>query len=182
MNLRRLSFLVTTTLCAFTFLFSTASAPADPKKEKVVGALLTAGAGAVASALSAPKKEKVVGTVKTEGGSSIRINGKTAGSGASVSCGDVLETTDSAKVALASGQEYVIDPGSKVKLTCSPDGKVALLVIYGGIHPVGGTADYLDPLPWLAAFANGNSSFPSIGGGKTVSTVLPTGQVIFTNN
>ena len=160
MNLNRpLSFLATM-LCAFAFLFATGT-----------------------PAFAAKKKEKTVGTVKIEGGGSIKINGKTAGNGAELKCGDTIETGDApVQVSLEGGKEYTVDPGTKVKITCSPNGAVALLVIYGGVHPVGGDADYLDPLPWLAAFANGNSSFPSIGGvgGKTISTVLPTGQVVFT--
>jgi hypothetical protein len=161
MNLnRRLSFLATI-LCAFAFLFATGT-----------------------PAFAAKKKEKTVGTVKVEGGGSIKINGKTAGNGAELKCGDTIETgNEPVDVALEGGKEYTVDPGTKVRITCSPTGAVALLVIYGGVHPVGGDADYLQPLPWLAAFANGNSSFPSIGGGasgRTISTVLPTGQVVFT--
>jgi hypothetical protein len=171
MNLRRLSFLATVALCALPFLFPANAAPISNNDWQ--------------DNPSQKKKEKTVGTVKVEGGGSVKINGKTAGNGAKLKCGDTLETgNDPVDVALEGGKEYTVDPGTKVKITCSPlNGAVALLVIYGGIHPVGGDADYLQPLPWLAAFANGNSSFPSIGGGasgRTISTVLPTGQVIFT--
>jgi len=135
-------------LCAFTFLFAAASAPA-----------------------ATAKKEKAVGTLETEGGTTIRVNGKTAGNGTELKCGDVIETANkSVKVAIASGLEYVIDAGTKVRLTCSSSGKVSLLVIYGGVHPVGTAEDSFEPLPWMAAFANANSSFPSTGGGSQSSS------------
>lgn len=142
----RFSFLVTT-LCAFTFLFATATAPAAPAK-----------------------KERIVGTVKIEGGGSVRINGKTAPSGAQLKCGDLIETTESVIASLASGKEYVIEPGSRVRLVCSGNGPVRFLVIFGGIHPVGTGDDTIDPLPYLAAFGFGNYSFPSIGGGTSATT------------
>ncbi len=157
MNLNRTLSLLATTLCAFAFLFTTATASAAPAKP--------------------------AGTVKAEGSVTVKINGKTAGNGAEVKIGDYLETgSESVNVLLVSGQEYVIDPGSKVRFVKSANGAVAILVLYGGIHLVGSESEYVDPLPWLAAFANGNSSFPSIGGvgGRTISTVLPGGQVIYT--
>ena len=154
MNLRRFSFLVTTTLCAFTFLFAPASVSA------------------------APKKEKVVASLKTEAGITIKVNGKTSGNGAALRCGDVLETAnESVNVVLGSGPEYVIDPGTKVRLTCSPSGRVGFLVSYGGIHPVDGVEPYT-PLPWIPAFANANSSFPSTGGGGAATN---TGKIPVVN-
>jgi hypothetical protein len=170
MNLRRLSFLATAALCALPVLFPTESAAIQ----------FTDNLGNDLQA--AKKKEKTVGTVKIKGGGTIKINGKTAGDGAKLKCGDTIVTgNDPVDVALEGGKEFTVDPGSKVKVVCSPNGSVALLLIIGGIHPVGGDADFLQPLPWQAAFANGNSSFPSIGGvgGRTISTVLPTGQIIF---
>jgi hypothetical protein len=144
----RLSSLAATMLCAFTFLFVATTAPAV-----------------------AAKKEKVVGKLETENGVSIRVNGKTTGNGGELKCGDVLETaSESVKVAFASGLEYVIDAGTKVRLACTPNGKVTLVVIYGGVHPVGVEHDPLPDLPWLAAFGNANASFPSTGGGFPAAT------------
>ena len=141
----RLSSLATT-LCAFAFLFATPGAQA------------------------APKKEKVVGSVKIEDSGTVRINGKTEGSGATLRCGDLIETTNSVIASLASGQEYVIDAGSRVRLVCSGNGPVKFLVSFGGVHPVGtGVDDTIDPLPYLAAFGFGNFSFPSIGGGNSAT-------------
>lgn len=142
----RLSFLATI-LCAFAMLFATPVAPAAPAK-----------------------KERIVGTVKIEGGGTVRINGKTTQSGATLRCGDLIETTESVIVSLTSGKEYVIDPATRVRLTCTGNSPVRFLVIYGGIHPVGTGDDTIDPLPYLAAFGFGNFSFPSIGGGTSADT------------
>ena len=146
MNLNpRVSFLATT-LCAFALLF------------------------AMPVAQAAPKKEKAVGTVKIEDRGTVRINGRTEGTGATLRCGDLIETTESVIASLASGQEYVIDPGSKVRLVCSGNGPVKFLVSFGGVHPIGtGGDDTIDPLPYLAAFGFGNFSFPSIGGGNSAT-------------
>lgn len=158
MNLKRTFSLLATTLCAFAFLFTTATAPAAPAK-------------------------KPAGTVKAEGSTIVKINGSTAGDGAELKIGDYLETgNESVNVLLVGGREYVIEPNSKVRFQTAPNGAVAILVLYGGVHPVGSDSDYVEWRPWSAAFANGNSSFPSIGGvgGRTISTVLPSGQVIYT--
>ena len=152
MNLQRLSFLATAALCALPFLF-----PAESAAQ--TGTFIPASGGA------AKKKEKTVGTVKIAGGGSIRINGRTAGNGAAVKCGDVVETgSEPADVALNGGKEYVIDPRTRVRLSCTGDGQVKFLVIYGGIHPLGTGDDPNDPLPYLPGF-NGNFSGSSIGGG-----------------
>lgn len=186
MKLRRLSFLATAALCALPVLAETrpltGPQPYDAEsaaRRGTVGQTLTG-----FSERTVKKKEKTVGTVKIEGGGSVRINGKTAGNGASLSVGDLIETTESVTVTLASGVEYVIDPGSRVRLTRDHSGVVRLLVIYGGVHPVGAGDDTIDPLPFLAAFGFGNSSFPSIGGGNSsnsnvVSVVLPSGAIAF---
>ena len=152
MNLNsRLSSLATTILCAFTFLFVATTAPAV-----------------------AAKKERVVGTLETENGVTISVNGRTAANGAELRCGDVLETTgDSVKVALGSQGEYVVDAGTRVRLTCSSGGKVNLLVVYGGVHPVGSDHDNdFIGLPYIGAFGFGNlqSGFPSTGGGPQSSS------------
>lgn len=159
MNLQRLSSLATTLLCAFTFLFATASAPA------------------------APKKEKVVGTLKTEHGTTILVNGKTLGNDAELRCGDLLETgSESVKVTLVAGKEYVIDPKTRVRLTCVANGEVRFLVIFGGIHPVDGSDDSNEPFP-IAGSLSGNIAGTSNGGGgagadgPTTTRVLPGGQI-----
>ena len=162
MNLNpRLSFLAATALCALPFLFATASAHAV--------------------------RERIVGTVNVEGEPTVLINKKPAQSGTDLRCGDIIETdaNETVTVTLASGQRYVIDPGTKVRLTCDGSGPVRFLVIYGGIHPLDTShGDHLDPLPYLAAFGFGNFSFPSIGGGSSsngnvVSVVLPGGRIAF---
>lgn len=147
MNLNpRLSFLATIA-CALTFLFAPATASA------------------------AKKKEKVVGVSKVEGGGTFRINDKTVADGASVSCGDVIETKESVQITLSSGKVYVVEASSRVRLVCQGNGPVAFLVIVGGVHTLGGeVADTIDPLPYLAAFGFGNFSFPSIGGGAASNT------------
>ena len=128
-------------LCAFTFLFSAGSASA------------------------APKKEKVVGTLKTEHGTTVRVNGKTLGNGAEVHCGDILETgSESVDVLLLTGKEYVIDPGTRVRLACTNNGPVRFLVIFGGIHPLDGPEEPYEPIPYLPGFF-GNFSGTSNGGG-----------------
>ena len=140
MNLQRLSSLATTLLCAFTFLFATASAPA------------------------APKKEKVVGTLKTEHGTTILVNGKTLGNDAELRCGDLVETgSESVKVTLVAGKEYVIDPRTRVRLTCTANGPVKFLVLFGGIHPVDGSDDSNEPFP-IGGFPIGGSLSGNIAG------------------
>ena len=174
---RTFSFFVTT-LCGVALPFAV-SAPALAAVVNSSGATI----GAETIRPTTPRAAKSVGSVQLTGGATVKINNKTAGKGAEVKIGDVLETGDeSVTVTLASGLQYVIEAGSKVRITRAPNGEVALLVIYGGVHPVDGPAEFVANLPWLPAFGNGNASFPSIGGvgGRTVSTVLPTGQVIFT--
>lgn len=78
----------------------------------------------------------------------------------------------------ARGGVIVIDPSTRVRLYLL-DNSVLAAVLTGGIHYypelrpgndenpaiVDGSGSGLDSLPFLAAFGNGNFSFPSIGGG-----------------
>lgn len=142
----RLSFL-TTALCSLAFLFS---AP-------------------VASA--AKKPERVVGSVKIDGNSTALINGKTAGSGAVLRCGDLIETSVRVQADFTDGPSYIIDPGTRVRLTCNgPGSRVQFLVSYGGIHPLDSVDDDFEQIPYNPALGVGNGTFPSIGGGPSSTT------------
>ena len=159
----RFSFIATVVACLL--LFGTASAPAATGGE-IVGTLKIEG-----------KK-----TVQREHGS----EAKQVGNLSEVMCGDVIETgIDSVIVSLTAGQDYLIHAHTRVKFTCNKkDHKVALLVISGGVNPVGSEAGYVEHAAYLAAFGDANFPVGAATGGnngyRVISTVNPQGQVIYT--
>lgn len=146
MNLKSLSRLATT-FCAAAFLLIPAVASAKPAK-----------------------KEKVVGNMKIERGTTVLVNKIPVSTGADVRCGDLIETnpTEDVILTLPSGEQYMIDPATRVRLVCSGNGPVQFLVIFGGVHRLGEISG-LDPLPFFSAFGSGNTAFPAFGGGGSTS-------------
>ena len=147
MNLTSRLSRLATTFCAVAFLFIPAVGSAKP-----------------------PKKERAVGTIEIEHGTTVLVNKKPLSTGAELRCGDLIETdaTEDIILTLSNGEKYVIDPASRVRLTCFGGGPVQFLVVFGGVHRLG-DGNSLDPLPFFSAFGSGNSAFPSYGGGGSAS-------------
>jgi hypothetical protein len=173
MNLRRFSFLATTALCAFIFLFGAPSAQAA----------------------------RIIGTLYVKG--TVLMNGQTASNGASVeNCAKIQTRANPAKVALVRGGYVLIKPYSRVRVCDFENEPIDLAIVYGGaeVHNLDnkkppqwlagwfgtehgqGEDTGAEPLPYLAAFGFGN--FPAGGGssspsGNVLSVVLPNGHIVF---
>jgi hypothetical protein len=178
---RSLSFLITSALCAFAFLFSTPAAEA-----RVVGTLSCKG--------SVQKNKQPAG------------NGSEVNNGDIIQTGP----NQTAIVTLGRGGQVFIKKMTRVRIFETEGQPMEFVVVFGGIDlkgfegrspsewPAGWAGDGagasdadgdgdVAPLPYLAAFGFGNFSFPSIGGGSATSSavtsrVLPGGQVVFLNS
>ncbi len=149
MNLTSFPRLASAFVCAAALLFTPAAEAARPK----------------------PKREKVVGTVKIEKGTTVLVNKVPQSDGSEIKCGDLIDTdaTESVVVTLSNGEKYIIDPASRIRLTCNGNGPVQFLVVFGGVHRESDTSG-LDPLPFFSAFGSGNQAFPAFGGGGSNGT------------
>ncbi|MEO6785356.1 MAG: hypothetical protein ABI318_04410 [Chthoniobacteraceae bacterium] len=166
MNLRRLSSLATTLLCALAFLFPAGHASAQD--------------GAV------------IGTLTFARGCTVLVNGAEVVSGTKIHAGDVVKTSPSCKaqIKFTNGGTLAINTGTQVRIYI--DGKVFVAAVaYGSVTPAdqgrvrvvvaSNGDDGVEPLPYLAAFGFGN--FPAGGGssssGNVTSVVLPNGHIAF---
>ena len=175
MNLRRFFTLVTTSLCAFTFLFATADAEA------------------------AKAKPKAVGTLKVSGGKKVLINGKPAGNGTVVMTGDTVENTTGQTVTITGPTGTVrIEPDTKVIFFVGINGLVQYAVLFGKVTTTGDIAsaagdttdgDFANTNYYTPALGFGNSGFGATGsggssssGGTPVSKVQPDGRIAFVDS
>ena len=175
MNLRRFFTLVTTSLCAFTFLFATADAEA------------------------AKAKPKAVGTLKVSGGKKVLINGKPAGNGTVVMTGDTVENNTSQAVTITGpAGKVTIEPNTKLIFFVGINGLVQYSVIYGEVSSSGNLAsnssgdtdgDFANTNSYTPALGFGNSGFgggssggQSSSGGVPITQVLADGRIAFVDS
>ncbi len=183
----RLFRLFATILSAFAFVFS--ATPASAEDEAVIGTLTYAkGCTVLVNGIQQPSGYQVHAGDAIKTSSKCKAQVRLAGAygfGGKSDGKAVIAQGDSDNGAGNGGRGgvIVIDPGTRVRLYLDGNSVVAAVLV-GGIHYfpglrpgpdenpaiVDGSSSDLNPLPFLAAFGNGNFSFPSIGGGGVSAT------------